>query len=111
MQSIERDHMNTQANTVPTLNHLEWQAVSVALNDAATCGCGGIAKPTVVTRVLRTVFHAKAVQPLADPKLEAVRRFVCETKQRGQSGGMNMSALAEHGYNARQIAALALLSE
>jgi hypothetical protein len=103
--------MSTLADTVPTLNALEWQAVSVALKDAATCGCGGIDKPTVITRVLRTVFQGKPVQPLADPKLEAVRRFVCEAKLRGHRAGVSASALAAHGYNGRQIAALALLSE
>jgi hypothetical protein len=103
--------MSTQANTVATLNRLEWQAVSIALNDAATCGCGSITKRASVTKFLQSIFQVKPITALADPKLEAVRRFVCETKQRGPSVSMHEAALAAHGYNGRQIAMLALVSK
>src|ERR1700712_4187729 len=103
--------MTRQSITVPSLNDLEWQAVSAALNGASTCGCSGIVKPTVVGKVLRTIFHVKPAEPLADPKLEAVRRLVCETRQRTGHADVHEAALAAHGYNNSQIAALALLSE
>lgn len=103
--------MDTHADTgtAPTLDALEWQAVSVALKDAATCGCGDVARPGAITRALRSVLGVRPPQPLADPRLEAVRRFVCVTRRRG-GAERDAAALASHGYNRRQIAALALLS-
>lgn len=101
--------MDRQMAAAPTLNDLEWQAVSVALKDATTCGCGDAAEPGAITRVIRAIFGIKPAQPLADPKLEAVRRFVCLAKIQGRVDAQR-TALSAHGYNSRQIAAIALLS-
>lgn len=102
--------MDKQTAATPTLNDLEWQAVSVALKDATTCGCGDVTEPKAITRVLRAIFGIKPAQPLADPKLEAVRRFVCLAKMQGGAKAQP-TTLSEHGYNSRQIAAMALLSQ
>lgn len=101
--------MDMQTTAAPKLNDLEWQAVSVALSDATTCGCGDVVEPKAITRILRSIFGIKPAQPLADPKLEAVRRFVCMAKLHGVVDAQR-AILSKYGYNGRQIAAMVLLS-
>lgn len=102
--------MQLHGEIVPTLSEREWHAVSDALIDAAACGCRGIGTPTVVGRVLRTVFPTPPVEALADPRREALRRFVCETRRAGRKSDAHEPLLATYGFNTQQIAALALLS-
>jgi hypothetical protein len=105
----EEDRMLTAAITDPTLSQLEWQAVSIALRDAAQCGCGASGTGPV-RRFYRAVTGSKDLNRLADPKLEAVRSFVCETNRQRRIAERHVPALLAHGFTDRQVNALALLS-
>ena len=102
--------MGNVATTEPTLSSLEWQAVSVALSDASRCGCGATGKAGVAGRLFRALTGNKGPRPLADPKLEAVRDFVCETNRHRRIASDYVPALRAFGFNDRQVDALALLS-
>lgn len=95
---------------MPRLNPLEWQAVSVALNDAAQCGCGSTKRPGRWARFLAWATGIEARRPLADPRLESLRAFVCAVRRRRREADALAPDLAAHGFNDRQIAALALLA-
>lgn len=98
----------------PELSATEWMAVSVALNDAADCGCGIPAEPgslkARIGTMVRAVFGGEPRTGLADPRLETLRRFVCTTRQRRQVDDGYAAQLSELGFNRAQIDALALLS-
>lgn len=97
----------------PVLSGSEWAAVSVALRDAQRCGCAAEAantRPGALRRAVRFVFGSRRPTPLADPRLEAIRRFVCASnRRRGPVDGL-AALLAEHGFSTAQINALHLLS-
>lgn len=105
--------MKTTANE-PQLSNLEWSAVSIALNDAAKCGCSatsGGKGASFSSRFAEKVFGpSRLPNALADPKLEAIRRFVCATSRRRAPAVEFVAPLAAHGFNQAQIDALALLS-
>jgi hypothetical protein len=97
----------------PILTPAEWAAVSVALQDAGRCGCA--AAPADSGRrglrgLGRLVFGSRRPTPFADPRLEAVRQFVCSSRRRRQPVAELAAPLAEHGFTRAQIDALALLS-
>lgn len=94
-----------------SLTDLEWSAVAVAFQDAARCGCATVnGRSSVMGRLVTALFGQRKPNGLADPRLEAVRRFVCSSRQHGQIANDVVAALAEHGFSPTQIAALALLS-
>lgn len=94
----------------PELNENEWRAVSVALNDAARHDFIDSEGTGVFSRMLAWFTGIEARRPLADPRLEAIRAFVCTTRARRAAAVEFVPALAKHGYNDRQIAAMALLA-
>ena len=92
----------------PALSRSEWQAVSIALNDAARCGC--TPQDGKLARLYRLLTGNRAAQPLADRRLEAVRSFVCATRARRRPAEAFVPALRDEGFNDGQVQALALLS-
>ncbi len=103
--------MGMLATDVPVLSRAEWQAVAVALNDAERLPCGGVAVAEgPVARAYRWLTGVEAPRPLADPRLEAVRRFVCAV--RSGSGRLREIApeLKGFGYTPAQIEALRLVA-
>jgi hypothetical protein len=96
--------------SAPALSHTEWRAVSVALNDAADIRCGVVDKPGRLSRLFTTLTGVEHKRPLADPRLETLRRFVCQTRATRTEASELVPALIEQGFNRAQIAALALLS-
>ena len=102
--------MRIEANTGLTLSQVEWQAVSAALRRASDRGRVPAAKAGPVRRIYRAVTGRKGATPPADPKLEAVRAFVCETSRQRRIAQRHVPALLEHGFTNPQVAALALLS-
>jgi hypothetical protein len=102
--------MSNAADMDPTLSQLEWQAVSAALSDASKCGCGGSGKPGPLRRLFGALTGNEEPGPLGDPRLEAVRSFVCETNRHRRIARHYVPALLGHGFNDRQVDALALLS-
>lgn len=97
----------------PALTKTEWAAVAVAIQDAGRCGCAGepAGRTGSFLRGLgRLLFGATSPTPFADPRLEAVRRFVCATHRRRAPSTELTQPLALHGFTPAQIDALGLLS-
>jgi hypothetical protein len=96
------------------LSRTEWMAVSVALRDAADCGCALPPEPGSLRdragRIGRALLGRQPRTALADPRLEALRQFVCETRSRRRPALEHAGALAEQGFTRAQITALAMLS-
>ncbi|WP_333572292.1 hypothetical protein [Sphingomonas sp.] len=99
--------------TTPELSKTEWAAVSVAFQDAAACGCVAVsasARPSMLGRIADTLFGSRRPTPLADPRLEAIRQFVCTTRRQRKPAADLAPVLADHGFNPAQIEAIALLA-
>ena len=93
----------------PELSPSEWRAVSIALADADRIGCPA-GNSGLFGRLYSAMTGNRPATPLADPRLEAVRRFVCDTHRQRRLSQAYAPALAEHGFNGRQIEALAMLA-
>lgn len=103
--------MATLQKDVPALSRVEWQAVTVALRDAERLPCGGVPRREgALVRSWRWLTGIEAPRPLADPRLEAIRRFVCAV--RSNSGRLRdvMPELLGLGYTPAQIEALRLVA-
>lgn len=90
----------------------ERTVVSIALQDAERCGCAAeqaIGSTTRFRRLVKLLFGSGRPTPLADPRLEAIRRFVCANRRRDTTEDL-ATPLADHGLSESQIAALAHLS-
>ena len=94
----------------PDLSQAEWRAVSIALKDDGTGGCAGGSGDGVMARLMRALTGNDRPRPLADPRLEAVRSFVCATRRARRPAERLAPTLAAQGFNDRQIEALALLA-
>lgn len=95
---------------VPMLSPLEWRVVSLALREAGEMSCTG--EPSRLRRWLRGVWSAitgwEPRRPLADPRLEMLRRFVCTA--RGRRDAADIAArLIGMGFTRSQLAAVTLL--
>ena len=97
----------------PTLTRNEWAAVSLALQDAQRCGCAAEAldaRSGAIHRLGKLLFGRRRPTPLANPRLEAVRHFVCASRRRKLPATELASPLEEQGFSPAQIDALGLLS-
>jgi hypothetical protein len=92
----------------PQLSRDEWHAVAIALNDAARAPLA--AGRGLLGRLYTALTGNAPLRPLADPRLEAIRAFVFQTRRRHALAEEQVPALLEHGFNCRQVKALALLS-
>jgi hypothetical protein len=93
----------------PTLSTPEWNAVRVALADASR-GCAARSEPGRLARFVRWLTGIEPPRPLADPRLEALRTVVCESRTRRAALDDLTHRLATLGFNRRQAAAIALLA-
>ena len=94
---------------LPTLSPAEWKAVSIAINDATNRGCGA-GEPGPLARLITTLTGIERPRPLADPRLETLRRFVCDTRRSRGMADQFVPALMEQGFNQAQVRAIALLA-
>ena len=98
----------------PRLSRTEWSVVALALIEARKCDCSIPPRPgsfrAYAQRAAELLIGTERRPSLANPKLEAVRRFVCETRRRRSAAEEFVPELLGHGFNAAQIEALALLS-
>lgn len=92
----------------PQLSRAEWRAVAIALDEAARAPLA--AGRGLLGRLYAWATGNEPLRPLADPRLEAVRAFVFETRRRHRPAEERIPALLEQGFNCRQVKALALLS-
>jgi hypothetical protein len=101
-------------DTRPNLTALEWQVVAAAFSDASGHACGGGRKSSRFTSVLRRSLEAltglRASPPLADPRLEKLRFFLCFTRDNGRPSHRIWEELLELGFSEAQVEALALLA-
>jgi hypothetical protein len=98
----------------PHLTAREWQAVAAAFSDASGHACGRQGKPSRLSAGLRRLIGAltglRAPPPLADPRLEKLRFFLCFTRDHGRPSERVWKELLELGFSEPQIEALALLA-
>jgi hypothetical protein len=96
----------------PALDKTEWNAVAVVLEEVASCGCGAGTDGVpagLMGRIVRAMIGGGPAA-LEDPRLEAVRRFVCATHRRRTPAFELAEDLATQGFSRAQIDAIALLS-
>jgi hypothetical protein len=96
----------------PHLSSEEWQAVTVALRDAERYACVAPreAKEGKVRRLFRLLTGIERPTPLADPRLDTVRRFVCASRRNVQRAREISVELIAHGYSYAQIEALRIVA-
>jgi hypothetical protein len=101
-------------DTRPNLTALEWQVVAAAFSDASGHACGSGRKPSRLTSAWRHALEAltglRASPPLADPRLEKLRFFLCFTRDKGRPSQRIWQELLELGFSEAQVEALALLA-
>jgi hypothetical protein len=96
----------------PRLSTAEWQAVTVALRDAERFGCvppQGVREGRM-SRLFRALTGIEQPRPLADPRLDAVRRFVCASRRNVARARDVAAELMALGYSRDQIEALRMVA-
>ena len=92
---------------VPPLSALEWKVVSLAMREAGDAvraeGRGWL------TRLFGSATGLRPKLPLADPRLETLRRFVCRVRDRADVSELK-PRLIELGFHPNQIKAVAMLA-
>jgi hypothetical protein len=98
--------------TQPHLTTAEWQAVSVALRDAERFSCAAPSGKSerFLSRLFRAVTGIEEPRPLADPRLDAVRRFVCASRRNVARAREIAMELIELGYSRDQIEVLRIVA-
>jgi len=95
--------------SMPTLSALEWKVVSLAMREAAEADCGGTRPLGWFGRLLHRTSGARPKMPLADPRLETLRRFVCRVRDRADVSELKRR-LVEFGFDPSQISAVAMIA-
>ncbi|WP_226018890.1 hypothetical protein [Novosphingobium sp. FKTRR1] len=105
--------------TTPTpfsdLSALDHVAARISADDARSCDCREPAAPrhelSRSARTLLWLFGEPRDRPLAlaNPRLEAIRRFVCATRAGHQPGTVLISQLQTRGVQPQRLAELASL--
>ena len=106
--------MLMQKLSVPTLTRTEWKVVSIAIQDALARSCGASGPKGKFRRRLSAIYRSltgiEPRRPLADRRLEALRRFVCATQRSGRVDDVLVEPLVELGFTRAQIDAIAMLT-
>ncbi|NKJ42078.1 MULTISPECIES: hypothetical protein [unclassified Novosphingobium] len=99
------------ATVSPALSRQDWLAAHVGAHDADSIGCRAPAVPshekTRLKRWMTRLFGDNAPMPLADPRLEAVRRFACATRAGKAPDGALIGELHQRGLDDAELAAIA----
>jgi len=97
----------------PMLSALEWKVVAIALKEAGRHGRRVVAPSSAIGRMLRRVLDritgARGTLPLADPRLETLRRFVCLSRWGDQGADELAHDLVAQGFTQGQVRAVAML--
>jgi hypothetical protein len=98
---------------LPHFSRVEWNTVYVAFSDAGIGTCRAN-RPSALRRVLRRLVvlltGIRPATPLANERLDALRRFVCTARTHGAPSPGLWSELIACGYSKAQVEALALLA-
>jgi len=103
--------MNIQADAeghAPPLSALEWKVVSLAMREAGERACGA-GRRGWLGRLFGAASGFRPKLPLADPRLETLRRFVCTIRDRADGSELR-HRLIEFGFHPGQISAVAMLA-
>lgn len=99
----------------PHLTDNEWMTVSVALSDAERGWCepcrhhrGLVGQ---IVRLSQLMLNIEPPTPLADPRLEAIRRFICASRTQRSPALELAPDLEAYGFSRAQIEAMGLLSK
>jgi len=98
------------SHLTPTLSRAEWQAVAIALRDAEQCGRAQVRPLGTLARLWTALTGNEPPRPLADPRLEALRRYVCAIRRRARQADAYVAELLDFGFNRAQLDAIRLLS-
>lgn len=103
------------STNIPALSRTEWLAVSIGLQDAVKHGCDGRSSPTWfegrLQRLASLLCGIERPRPLADPRLETLRQFVCSVRSGHAIDNEHAPRLLEQGFNPAQLNAIALLAD
>ena len=98
------------ARTTPDLSRAEWRAVAIALNDAEHSACAVMRRPGRMSRLWTALTGNEPPRPLADPRLETLRGYVCAVRRQARRAEAYIPDLLSLGFNRAQLDAIALLS-
>lgn len=97
----------------PTLTPTEWQEVKQTLNDISACGCADAPRSGSIRdrigKAIDAVTGHERVPVTLPSRLDAVRRFTCESGRLGRIAQSHVPTLAAQGFSRAQIDAIALL--
>lgn len=91
----------------PPLSPLEWKVVSLAIREAGEDG--GAGRRSWLARLVGSAAGLRPRLPLADPRLETLRRFVGQVRDRADVSDLG-PRLIELGFHPGQISAVAMLA-
>ncbi len=100
---------DTQGSTPPPLTALEWKVVSLAMREAGEAGAGGTRRRGWFGRLIDGSAGLRPKLPLADPRLETLRRFVCKVRARADVSELKR-LLVDFGFHPGQISAVATIA-
>jgi len=107
--TIEAPFQTDTDAAAPTLSALEWKVVSLAMREAGENGCGAGKRGHWLSRLIARGGGVRPKLPLADPRLETLRRFVCRLQNRADVSELS-NRLVELGYHPTQISAVAMVA-
>ena len=95
--------------STPPLSALEWKVVTLAMREAGEAGAGRVRRRGWFGRMIDGGAGSRPKLPLADPRLETLRRFVCRVRDRADVSELK-PRLIELGFHPNQISAVTLLA-
>jgi hypothetical protein len=100
--------------TQPRLNREEWSVVRLALREAEQAFRAIPAAPGTIRAkwqwLLRAATGIEPVHGLANPRLEALRRFILTTRRSRRIAEQLVPELLSEGFNRAEVEAIALLA-
>ncbi len=90
------------AATVADFAPLEWTVISLARHESLS----GVTAPGRASRLLTVLFGTEQTRPLADPKLEALRKVAVSLWHRRTPRGAAIAGFRRHGFTSAHLALL-----
>lgn len=95
--------------STPPLSALEWKVVTLAMREAGDAGCDAPRRRGWFGRMIDGTTGLRPKLPLADPRLETLRRFVCTVRGRADVSELG-NRLIEFGFHPNQVKAVAMIA-
>jgi hypothetical protein len=90
------------------LSALEWQVIGLAIREAGRGG--GIVVSTRWRKLVSLLTGRETTRPLADPRLETLRSFVCAARNGHRLAERLATRLIDLGFSRDQIVAVRMLA-